>query len=76
MDIVKELLKDIPLPQMVKIRQAFPAPEVKDVSATLRQILEQSGQLDRVRPGMRIALQSAVGASIRSRRWLALRCPS
>ena len=60
MDIVKELLKDIPLPQMVKIRQAFPAPEVKDVSATLRQILEQSGQLDRVRPGMRIAI--AVGS--------------
>ena len=60
MDIVKELLKDIPLPQMVKIRQAFPAPEVEDVSATLRQILEQSGQLDRVRPGMRIAI--AVGS--------------
>ena len=60
MDIVKELLKDIPLPQMVKIRQTFPAPEVQDVPATLRQMLEQSCQLDRVRPGMRIAI--AVGS--------------
>ena len=36
MDIIKDLLKDIPLPRMVKIRQVFPAPRAADVEGALR----------------------------------------
>ncbi len=56
MDIVKDLLQGVPLPRMIKIRQTFPAPEITDVPATLLDALSQSGQLDRIRPGMRIAI--------------------
>jgi len=56
MDILKELLKDTPLPRMVKIRQTFPAPRVADIAATLRQELARPGIGDTVKPGMRIAI--------------------
>ncbi|SDF60811.1 lactate racemase domain-containing protein [Sporolituus thermophilus] len=60
MDIIQELLKDIPLPRMAKVRQTFPAPEVTDVAGTLRQELAKPGIMSRVKPGMRIAV--AVGS--------------
>ena len=55
-DIIKELLKDVPLPRMVKIRQSFNAEEILDVSAALSAALEGSGQLAQIRPGMNIAI--------------------
>ena len=55
-DIIKELIKDVPLPRMVKISQRFKADEIVDVAATLRTALIDSGQLDRIKPGMRIAI--------------------
>ena len=60
MDIIKELLKDVSLPRMVKIRQQFPAERIADVPSVLRNALAESGQLEAVRPGMRIAV--AVGS--------------
>jgi len=60
MDIVKELLKDVPLPRMVKIGQKFNADEIADVPESLRQALAKSGQLDFVKSGMSIAI--AVGS--------------
>ena len=60
MDIIKELLQNIPLPRMVKIGQQFKSDEVKDVPATLRAKLTESGQLDRIKSGMHIAI--AVGS--------------
>ena len=56
MDIIKELLKDVPLPRMIKIGQKFKADEVTDVPTTLRAALANSRQLDRIKPGMRIAI--------------------
>ena len=56
MDIIKELLKDVPLPRMVKIRQSFNAEEILDVNAALSAALEGSGQLAQIRPGMNIAI--------------------
>lgn len=56
MDIIKELLKDVPLPRMVKIRQSFNADEITDVSAALSAALVDSGQLQKIKPGMRIAI--------------------
>jgi len=60
MDIVKELLRGIPLPRMVKVRQNFPVSEIKDVPASLREQLSKPGVGDRIKPGMRIAI--AVGS--------------
>jgi hypothetical protein len=60
MDIIHELLKEVSLPKMVKISQQFNADEIADVPSTLRTALVESNQLDRIRPGMRIAI--AVGS--------------
>ncbi len=60
MDVIKELLAGIPLPQMVKVKQTFPAPKVADVEKTVRQELAKPGIGDQVKPGMRIAV--AVGS--------------
>ena len=54
--MIKELLKDVPLPRMVKIRQSFNAEEILDVSAALSDALKDSGQLAQIRPGMNIAI--------------------
>jgi hypothetical protein len=56
LNIIKELLKDVPLPKMVKIRQTFNADEILDVSAALSAALVESGQLAQIRPGMNIAI--------------------
>ena len=60
LDIIQELLRDIPLPRMVKIRQIFPANEVKDVVVTLQAEFKDSHVLQLVKPGMSIAI--AVGS--------------
>ena len=45
MDIIKELLKDVPVPKMVKIRQSFNADEIVDVSGALATALADSGMV-------------------------------
>ncbi|MDR7868371.1 MAG: lactate racemase domain-containing protein [Sporomusaceae bacterium] len=60
MDVVGELLKEVPLPRMVKVRQSFAAAPAVDVAAVLRRELAKPGIAGAVRPGMRIAL--AVGS--------------
>ncbi|MCX7781008.1 MAG: nickel-dependent lactate racemase [Negativicutes bacterium] len=60
MDIIKELLKPVPLPRMVKVRQTFPAPIVTDIPGTISQELAKPAIASRIRPGMRIAI--AVGS--------------
>lgn len=60
MDIIKELLKGIPLPRMAKIRQTFPASEIEDVPSALRAQLANLSVMDAVKPDMRIAI--AVGS--------------
>ena len=59
-DIIKTLLKDVPLPRMIKINQQFSSEELANVPSVLRAELIASGQLDRIKPGMRIAI--AVGS--------------
>ncbi|MDR3589214.1 MAG: lactate racemase domain-containing protein [Negativicutes bacterium] len=60
MGIIQDLVQDIPLPRMVKVRQKFAAPEVADLVGTLRSELAKPDVGDRVKPGMRIAI--AVGS--------------
>lgn len=60
MDVIKELLKDVPLPKMATISQSFPSDRLTDVAGALRKELNKSSIIERVRPEMRIAV--AVGS--------------
>jgi hypothetical protein len=60
MSILRELLKDIPLPQMVRIRQRFDATELERPEEVLKSELAKPGAIDRIRPGQRVAV--AVGS--------------
>ncbi|MEW6718837.1 MAG: lactate racemase domain-containing protein [Thermodesulfobacteriota bacterium] len=60
MGIIDEILESTVLPRMIRARQTFPAPEVRDVPAVLREELRKPAISGRVRRGMRIAV--AVGS--------------
>jgi hypothetical protein len=57
---IDQLLQDIPIPRVVKVRQKFERPLLKDVEAVVLDRLCSSRVLDSVRPGMSIAI--AVGS--------------
>ncbi|MDR3564163.1 MAG: lactate racemase domain-containing protein, partial [Negativicutes bacterium] len=60
MNVLHDLVKDAPLPRLIKIHQKFDAPEIADVPQTLRVELAKTGVGDRIKPGMSIAI--AVGS--------------
>ncbi|EGO63670.1 lactate racemase domain-containing protein [Acetonema longum] len=60
MDVIKELVKDVPLPRMVKIHQTFPRPLVSDLPRTIAEELAKPEIAAKIKPGMKIAL--AVGS--------------
>lgn len=60
MSIVEDLLREVPIPKMVKIRQNFHAPEIKDVPAAVHQAIAEADVLSRITPGDRVAI--AVGS--------------
>lgn len=60
MGIVQELLRDVRLPRVVRVRQHLAAPEIEDVAAAVREQLARPGIGDAARPGMRVAV--AVGS--------------
>lgn len=60
MGVIQELLANVPLPRMVKVRQIFEAPEVGEVEGVLRQEIAKEGVGEGIHPGMRIAI--AVGS--------------
>lgn len=60
MSVITELLQDIPIPKMIRVRQQFPATEVRDIAQTLREEIRKPEILDQVQKGMRIAI--AVGS--------------
>lgn len=60
LDVIKEFLKDIPLPRMVKIRQTFPNPVIADIAETIKKEMAKPEIAGKLRPGMRIAV--AVGS--------------
>lgn len=60
MDILKTLLKDIPIPQMVKIRQKFDDKVVDNPKEKLQEELARAGAIDRIKPGQQVAV--AVGS--------------
>ena len=60
MKIVGELLRDIPLPKMVKIRQKFEAPIIEDVPKAAQDAISQARVLSRIAKGDQVAI--AVGS--------------
>lgn len=60
MDIIKEILKDIPIPKMVKVKQKFSAPRLEDVGAEVRKTLNETNVLTKISEGDSVAI--AVGS--------------
>ncbi|MGG1572180.1 lactate racemase domain-containing protein [Fictibacillus sp. NRS-1165] len=60
MEIISQLLHDIPLPKMLRVKQVFHAPMLEDTAEEVRKTLQDTGLLSRVSPGDRVAI--AVGS--------------
>ncbi|PAE25713.1 lactate racemase domain-containing protein [Bacillus sp. 7894-2] len=60
MDIIKEILKDIPIPRMVKVRQNFRAPQLEDVADAVRKTLNETNVMAKISEGDSVAV--AVGS--------------
>ena len=60
MGIIEELLKDIPLPKMTRVRQSFDDEKLENVDEALQEALQQEQIRKTVKPGMEIAV--AVGS--------------
>lgn len=60
MDIIKDILKDIPIPKMVKVKQKFHAPQLSDVGAEVRKTLNETNVLAKINEGDSVAI--AVGS--------------
>ncbi|MEC0301056.1 nickel pincer cofactor-dependent isomerase, group 22 [Peribacillus frigoritolerans] len=60
MDIISELLREIQLPKMVKVRQKFRAPKIADVAGEVEKAIKEAGVLSRINENDRVAI--AVGS--------------
>lgn len=60
MSILHDLLKDIPIPKMVRIRQRFDDTHIENPTEVCRQKLNQSGVLEQFKKGQKVAV--AVGS--------------
>lgn len=60
MKIIEELLRDVPVPRLVKVRQNFNAPEIEDVVSEIHKAIQTAGVLSRIANGDRVAI--AVGS--------------
>ncbi|WP_082236062.1 lactate racemase domain-containing protein [Halobacillus massiliensis] len=60
MNIIEEILQDIPIPKMVKVKQNFQASELENVAAAVRETLDHNKVLERISQGDRVAI--AVGS--------------
>ncbi|OXS79064.1 lactate racemase domain-containing protein [Domibacillus enclensis] len=60
MNILNQMLTDIPMPKMVKVRQHFHAPQLEDVAGEVRKTLHETNVLNRINEGDTVAI--AVGS--------------
>lgn len=56
MSAIDDLLRDIPIPKMIRARQFFPRPVLEDAPGALSARLRESGLLDKIRSGQSIAI--------------------
>lgn len=56
--VVSELLKDVAIPRMIKVRQTFPRPliEREQIPAVIHSLLEENKFEGRIRPGMQVCI--------------------
>lgn len=60
MEVIGQLLQDIPIPRMLKVKQKFDAPEIADVVSAVHEAIREAGVLSRISEGDRVAI--AVGS--------------
>ncbi|MGG0409987.1 lactate racemase domain-containing protein [Peribacillus simplex] len=60
MDIISELLREIQLPKMVKVRQKFRTPHIADVAGEVKKAIKEANVLSRINEDDRVAI--AVGS--------------
>lgn len=60
MSILRELLQDIPIPQVVRIRQKFNGDKLENPTEVLAKELRKPGRIVRIKPGQQVAV--AVGS--------------
>lgn len=60
MGILQELLKDIPLPKMAKVRQNFDDSKIEHLGEAIKEKLQRDAIEQKIKPGMEIAI--AVGS--------------
>ncbi|GLI10648.1 hypothetical protein YDYSG_66830 [Paenibacillus tyrfis] len=60
MSVLRTLLQDIPIPQMVRIRQKFDGTRLERPTEDLERELAKPGTIDRIKPGQQVAV--AVGS--------------
>ena len=56
MSVVNEIIRDIPLPDMVKVRQEFDRTRLEDVAAEVRARLDRPEIRQRLKPGISVAV--------------------
>lgn len=56
MGAIHDMLKDIPIPRMVEVRQLFDHDHLEDVPGEVRRELSRKEVTDKIQPGMRIAI--------------------
>ena len=67
MSVVNDIIKDIPLPNMVKVRQEFDRTRLENVAAEVRKCLERREILGNLRPGRRWPWRWEAGGSATTR---------
>lgn len=60
MGVIQELLKDIPLPKMAKVRQTFDQSQIDDLPVEIQSKLDRETIKENIKPGMEVAI--AVGS--------------
>jgi hypothetical protein len=61
MNIISELLREIQLPKMVKVRQVFHAPQLADVAGEVQKAIKEAGVLSRIIENDNVAIAVAGG---------------
>ncbi len=60
MGIIEELLRDIQIPKMIKVKQNFHAPQIADVAGEVQKVIKEAGVLSRINQNDFVAI--AVGS--------------
>ena len=56
MSAIEDILAKNTIPRMLTVRQHMPRPRVENVDQAVREAIEEANVLDRIKPGMRVAI--------------------